>query len=86
MRQRSSEVLRRSDLLSAAGLEVKCGVIHCHGGRWLIIAAFKHDLYMQEIPAFSPSTDTGETVTACSDNFSTSNPQAQEDEAGPETV
>lgn len=46
---------------------------------------------MQEIPAFSPSTDTGETVTACSDNFSTSNLQrggekeAQEEEAGTET-
>lgn len=47
---------------------------------------------MQEIPAFSPSTDTGETVTACSDNFSTSNLQRggekeaqEEEEAGTET-
>lgn len=47
---------------------------------------------MQEIPAFSPSTATGETVTACSDDFTTSNrrrgeeKEAQSEEAGPETV
>lgn len=46
---------------------------------------------MQEIPAFTPSTDMGETVTACSDYFSTSDLQrgdmkdAQEEEAGTET-